>query len=146
MESKTVLHKETRWITQERCRLFLQDSSFSDVGLKERIYPKDFQVTARLKVYSVPELRRITYDEAIRQQVLIFILIFSLKIQKLVNHLVQVGQHIGLLLKQLYQKNGKGKLYIFYGIPTLKLFYGKMVSHYKLLQVEMVQIEELNMK
>lgn len=96
---KTVLHKDTRWITQERCRIFIQNSSFSDVGLKSRIYPKDLQIIPKLKVYSVPELRRITYEEAIKQEVTFFINC-SLKIPKLENPLVLLGVHIGFMWNQ----------------------------------------------
>ena len=75
--------KSTRWITLERCDKFISDIYFNDINLKGKIFPKNLQkpvdlegqkkkkffVTLQIffeKVFSVPDLKRIPFDEAIK--------------------------------------------------------------------------------
>eukprot|EP01080_Neovahlkampfia_damariscottae_P006740 gene6740-10905_t len=58
--------KSTRWITLERCDKFISDVYFSDINLKGKLFPKDLQKPVDLQVFSVPDLKRITFDEAIK--------------------------------------------------------------------------------
>ena len=57
-----------RSITVERCEKFLSRSFYSDVNLRSQLY-KHREVShdyIKLQVYSVPDLKRITFEEAVK--------------------------------------------------------------------------------
>ncbi|CAG8784830.1 4952_t:CDS:2 [Dentiscutata erythropus] len=58
----------TRNITVERCEKFLSRDFFSDVNLYSQLYKKrtGSEEHIKLSVYNVPDLKRITFEEAVK--------------------------------------------------------------------------------
>ena len=55
-----------RGITVDRCDRFLSRNYYSDINLRSQIYKarEDSKDYVKLSVYSVPDLKRITFEEA----------------------------------------------------------------------------------
>lgn len=55
-----------RGITVERCEKFLSRNFYSDVNLRSQLYKdrEDSKDHIKLRVYSVPDLKRVTFEKA----------------------------------------------------------------------------------
>ncbi|KAI1292905.1 hypothetical protein EDD11_008574, partial [Mortierella claussenii] len=56
-----------RSITLNRASNFSSTDLFSDINLISQLYAKRSTTATQLSVYSVPELKRISFDEAVKQ-------------------------------------------------------------------------------
>ncbi|CAG8778652.1 12170_t:CDS:1, partial [Acaulospora morrowiae] len=55
-----------RQITVERCEKFISENFFTDLNLRSSLYRKctDSEKYIQLSVYKVPDLKRISFEEA----------------------------------------------------------------------------------